>query len=73
MSHEESILDFMQQSPESSYARKEIARKAIGRAEYEENERWADQPLASLVSLRLIEIDNSGHYRLHQGGKHKTH
>ena len=61
---ETAILDFIRQSPESVFARKEIARKAIRRSEYEKDQHWADQPLAALVSQGLLETNDSGHYHL---------
>jgi hypothetical protein len=47
-------------------ARREIARKAINRAAFEENPHWADAPLASLLAQNLIEQDDSGHFRIKQ-------
>lgn len=65
MTHEESIiLEFMKQSPGVTFARREIARKAVHRSEYEANEPWADHPLAALVASGDIEINDSGHYCL---------
>ena len=45
-------------------ARREIARKALKRALFEENPHWADAPLVSLVDQDLIEQNDSGHYRV---------
>jgi hypothetical protein len=70
MTHEESlVLDFLKSSPETSYARKEIARKAIKRSDYELNQHWADQPLQSLVARGLVEIDEGGLYRFNTAGR----
>jgi len=63
---EQTIVDFLRGSPESYFARREIARKAVKRAVYEENQHWADAPLASLLDKKLIEQNNEGHYRLKQ-------
>lgn len=65
MTHEETlILNFMRERPETAFARKEIARKAIKRSEYELNQHWLDQPLAALVARGTVEIDDSGFYKL---------
>lgn len=64
MSEEEAtILGFLQGNPESAFGRKEIARKAGRRADYEENPRWADAALNALVDKKLIVISESGHYQ----------
>ena len=50
MTYEEQlILSFLGGSPEAFFGRREIARKAVKRALYEQNQHWADAPLASLV------------------------
>jgi hypothetical protein len=65
MTYEEClILDFLRAHPETAFARKEIARRAVKRPVYEANQHWADIPLAALVSKGLVEIDESGFYRL---------
>ena len=65
MSHdEEIILMFLRSYPDSSFTRKEISRKAVKRTVYEQNPRWADIPLASLVAQGLVEVDQDGYYRL---------
>jgi hypothetical protein len=58
------ILDYLNGRPESAFAKREIARKAVRRTEYEENPHWADAPLASLVNQKLIEIDENGNYHI---------
>ena len=58
------IVNFLQASPESYYARKEIARRAVRRQIYEENQHWADAPLAALLLKGIIEQNDSGLYRL---------
>ena len=69
MTYEETlILDFLGERPETVFARKEIARKAVKRTLYEENPRWADQPLASLAAQDLIEIDEGGLYKYRKSG-----
>ena len=37
------ILQFMQSNPDAWYSRKEISRRAVSRAEAEENPQWATQ------------------------------
>jgi hypothetical protein len=64
MTYEElAIINFLKGSPDSFVARREIARKALKRTIFEENPHWADAPLASLVDQRLVEQNESGHYR----------
>jgi hypothetical protein len=58
------ILDYLQGSPETFFARKEIARRAVRRQIYEENQHWADAPLAALLLKGLIEQNEGGLYRL---------
>ena len=67
MSDEEQlIVTFLGTSPESFFGRKEIARRAVRRTVYEENQHWADAPLASLVQMGVIEQNKDGLYRLKQ-------
>ena len=58
------IINYLQTSPETYFARKEIARRAVKRQVYEENQHWADAPLAALVLKGVIEHNASGLYRL---------
>lgn len=65
MTHEEClILDFLRANPETAFARKEIARRAVKRTIYEANPHWVDIPLQALVARGVVEIDDSGFYRL---------
>lgn len=65
MTYEElAIVNLLKGSPESYLARREIARKALKRAVFEENPHWSDAPLASLLDQDLIEQNESGHYKL---------
>ena len=65
MSDEENIvLGYLQSNPSSAFARREIARRAVKRIIYEQNPRWVDAPLASLVGRQLVIIDEGGNYRL---------
>lgn len=60
---EQLIMTFLNSSPETYFARREIARRAVRRAIYEENQHWADAPLASLLMKGLIQQNESGQYR----------
>jgi hypothetical protein len=65
MSYEElAIVNFLRSNPHGYVARREIARKALRRTVFEENPRWADAPLCSLMDQGLLEQDESGHYRI---------
>ena len=65
MTYEErAILMFLQGSPDAYVARREIARKALKRATFEENPHWADAPLTSLLESDAIEQNENGHFRI---------
>jgi hypothetical protein len=65
MTYEElAIMSFLRGNPVNFSARREIARKALSRQEFEENPHWADAPLAALVDRGELEQDDSGHYRI---------
>ena len=66
---EQNIIEFLKGSPDSFFARREIARKAVKRSEYEENPRWAEAPLTALVDKQVVEMNDGGHYRLNTGNK----
>ena len=68
---EQQIIDFLKGSPDSFFARREIARKAVKRSEYEANPRWAEAPLTSLVDKEIVEMNDGGHYRLNTGNKYR--
>jgi len=57
-------MSFLNGIPDGYVARREIARKALKRTVFEENPHWADAPLSALVDQRLVEQDDSGHYRI---------
>ena len=63
------IVAYLQQNPEGFFARKEIARRAKNREEYEANPHWAAAPLNSLVQQGVVEQNDSGHYRLKGDGR----
>ncbi len=64
---EQLVLSFLRSSPDASFSRREIARRAVKRSEYERNRNWVIQPLAALVGRKLVAIDTSGCYRLRLG------
>jgi hypothetical protein len=63
---EQAIVNFLGRSPGSYFARREIARKAVKRQVYEENQHWADAPLVALVERGVIEQNTQGLYRVKQ-------
>jgi hypothetical protein len=58
------IVNFLQTSPETWFVRKEIARRAVKRSVYDENNHWADAALAELVVTGVLERNDSGLYRI---------
>jgi hypothetical protein len=65
MTYEETaIMNFLGGILDQFAARREIARKALKRSDFEENPHWADAPLSSLMDKRLLEQNDSGHYRI---------
>jgi len=58
------ILEYLNGRPDTACAKREIARKAIRRSDYEENPHWADAPLAALLNQKLIEVDENGNYHI---------
>jgi hypothetical protein len=70
MTYEETaILSFLKGIPNVYLARREIARKALKRAAFEENPHWADAPLTSLLELDVVEQNDSGHFRIKNHGE----
>lgn len=63
-SSEMEIIAFLKTNPGVFYARKEIARRARRRHEYEEEPHWAAAPLSSLVSAKHVIQNESGHYAI---------
>jgi hypothetical protein len=65
MTYEEmAIVNFLKGNPGSFVARREIARKALKRAVFEEDPHWVDPPLSSLLDQGLVEQDDSGHFKI---------
>ena len=60
------ILNYLQTSPDTWFARREIARRAVKRSVYEENQHWADAALPALVANKLADVNDAGLYRLHK-------
>jgi hypothetical protein len=60
---ETTILNFLRGSPETWFARREIARRAGRRSLFEENPHWADDSLNALAAQGVVEINDSGHYK----------
>lgn len=58
------VLGFLQTNAETYFARKEIARRAVRRQQYEDNPRWADAAIAALLLRGTIEQNESGLCRL---------
>ncbi len=65
MTYEEmAIVTFLKSKPDCFAGRREIARKALRRVDFEEDPHWVDAPLSSLMDRRVIEQDENGHYRI---------
>lgn len=65
MSREEyAVWLFLNENPESAFSRREIARRAVKRAVFEQNPNWANEALSALVARGVIEVDEQGCYRL---------
>ncbi len=58
------VLNYLKGTPGASCTRKEIARRAVKRTEFEENPHWADAPLNALVARGIVEVDEQGLYRI---------
>lgn len=58
------ICQFLKQSPEEYVSRKEICRRAGGKWRFREDEHWAVPVLSRMREERIIESDETGHYRL---------
>jgi hypothetical protein len=66
------IINFLRSSPENYFARREIARRAVKRQVFEENQHWADAPLSLLLTEGQIEQNDAGLYRLKQQSPERT-
>jgi len=65
---EQCIINFLKSCPQSFFARREIAREAVRPHVYEEDQNWANGPLASLLGQRKVEQNDSGQYRITGSG-----
>lgn len=68
---EKNIVEFLKGSPDTFFARKEIARKAVKRTIYELNPRWVEAPLSSLLDREIVETNDGGHIRLVTENKYR--
>jgi hypothetical protein len=59
---EQQILDFLASAPESFFSRREIARKSVKRAFFDENPTWANPVLEGLMNKNLVVQDAAGYY-----------
>ena len=55
---------FLKQWPDEFISRKEICRRAGGKWRFREDEHWAAPVLSRMLEQRVIEADETGHYRL---------
>jgi hypothetical protein len=58
------ICQFLKQTPEEFVSRKEICRRAGGKWRFREDEFWAVPVLSRMREERIIESDDTGHFRL---------
>lgn len=71
MTYEETrVLQFLEESPETFYSRREIARKAVKRREFEENPQWASAAISALLEREEIEENLAGSIRWKKSSSH---
>lgn len=58
------ICEFLKQWPDQYVSRKEICRRAGGKWRFREDESWAVPVLSRMRDERIVESDETGHYRL---------
>jgi len=58
------IINFLGTSPESWFGKREVARRAVKRRLFEDNPRWAEEPLSDLLMKNLVEENSDGLVRL---------
>jgi hypothetical protein len=58
------ICEFLRQWPDQYVSRKEICRRAGGKWRFREDENWAVPVLSRMREERIIESDDTGHFRL---------
>lgn len=65
MDHDQAaITQFLQQWPDTFVSRREICRRAAGKWRFREDENWATPVLQRMVEEKMVESDQTGHYRL---------
>ena len=62
---EKRILKFLRERPNLFISAKEIAKKASGRDRFLAEPEWARTVLIRLLQKELVELDQSGHYRIY--------
>ncbi|MGC3958336.1 MAG: hypothetical protein QM813_10460 [Verrucomicrobiota bacterium] len=58
------ICQFLKSWPGQFVSRREICRRAGGKWRYREDEHWAVPVLQRMLEERLVESDDTGHFRL---------
>lgn len=58
------ICQFLKQTPDEFVSRKEICRRAGGKWRFREDENWAIPVLSRMREERIVESDDTGHFRL---------
>jgi hypothetical protein len=66
------IINFLRCSLETWFGKKELARRAVRRRVFEENPRWADEPLTELIAQGLVEENQTGQVRLKEGERKRA-
>ena len=66
---ENQILQFLQSCPQAFFSGAEISRKAGSRKLFTEDPRWAFPFLSSLTDKKLVEKNESGHFRFKSDGR----
>jgi hypothetical protein len=59
-----SICQFLKSWPDQFVSRREICRRAGGKWRYREDENWAVPVLQRMLENRVIECDDTSHFRL---------
>ena len=61
---QDSICQFLKSWPGQFVSRREICRRAGGKWRYREDEHWAVPVLQCMLENRVVESDDTGHFRL---------
>lgn len=62
------IFEYLKSWPGQFVSRREICRRARGKCRYREDEHWAVPVLQRMLESRLVEADDTGHFRLMKHG-----